>query len=111
MMQFNKTVSWTLSMNEKLKDLARCPCGHSDQHQSHAPLPGADRAETDERADNGEAQSSGTKGEEQEMAFKAFQGQKKKKVPKPGGYHAPASTSSKFKKVKTQLTQNHPEAR
>lgn len=63
-------------MNKKLNDLAPCPCGQSDQHQSHALLPGAGRAVTDERADNGKAQSTGTKREEDEMTFKAYQEQK-----------------------------------
>lgn len=63
-------------MNKKPNDLAPCPCGQSDQHQSHALLPGARTAVTDERADNGKAQSSGTEGQEGEMTLKAYQEQK-----------------------------------
>lgn len=78
MIKFNKLVSRTLSMNKKLNDSAPCPCGQSDQHQSHALLPGAGRAVTDERSDNGKAQISGTEGEEEETTFTAYQEQKNK---------------------------------
>lgn len=42
----------------------------SDQHPSRYLLPSAGKAVTDERVDNGKAQSPGTEEEEEEMMFK-----------------------------------------
>lgn len=102
MIPFNKPVSRTPSMNKKLNDSAPCPCGQSDQHQSHALPPGARRAVTDERVGNG-------------IKHKALAPRERKRreggtvIPKDVRISCACSNSQQEKKVETQFIQIHPE--